>query len=302
MRLLLILFLTSLSCLNLSSQISVKTEYLGTSSYKKRNTKTDKSEKIGDSKGSAMVYQGSVNIPLSTKINRNKQPTLWGVSLAGAYVDLRNKNFTEDLVLDEMMNLGLSLYHLRPISNRWSLLMSAGGGIFTPTTQFSKIRFKNVLGTGAVVFIRQMNKNLELGGGVAFNNSFGVPMVFPAIYVNWRTQSKIAVKVSMMDGLSLLATYKVTDFLSLNLVVEMNGQMALLEKDGKDKMFTHQYIIAGFRSEFTIDKRLTIPITAGISATRGAQFSDRKLKSMFMNENYAFEAAPYISAGLSLRL
>lgn len=302
MRLLIVLIITSVWCLNLSAQVSFKTEYMGTSSYKRRNDKTNESEKIGDSKGSAMVYQGSLNIPLSTKINRIKQPTLWGVGISGAYVDLRNKNFTEDLVLDEMMNLGLSIYHLRPISNKWSIMLSAGGGVFTPSTKLSKIRFKNVLGTGAVVFIHQMNPNLELGGGVAFNNSFGVPMVFPAIYVNWRTQSRVAVRISMMDGLALQASYKLTDFLSLNAVIEMNGQMALLEKDGKDKMFTHQYIIAGLRPEFTIAKRLTIPITAGVSATRGAQFNDRKLKSMFLNENYSFEAAPYFSAGLSLKL
>lgn len=48
------------------SQVSFKTEYIGNSSYwldKGENPR----ERIGESKGSAVVYQGSIEIPLSVK-------------------------------------------------------------------------------------------------------------------------------------------------------------------------------------------------------------------------------------------
>lgn len=285
-------------CHNLNAQIFFKTEYFGTSNYRLSEGETD--EKVGNSKGSAIVYQGGINIPLSLKMNEDNRPMLWGVSLGGAYVSLDNKNFTEDLVLDEIMNLGLSIHHLRPISKKWSLMAMVGAGIYAPSTRFSQIRYKNVLGSAGVIFICHLNANLELGGGVAVNNSFGHPMAFPAIYLNWNTNGKFKFKTSMMDGLKLSAEYEASKYLNLSIVAEMNGQMALVEKDGKDKIFTHQYVVAGFRPEIRVGKNLSIPITAGINAMRTAEFADRSLKSIFRDESYYFQISPYLSAGINI--
>ena len=80
-------------------------------------------EKIGDSKGSAMVYQGAVNIPLSMKMNKNNRPTIWGVGFGGAYVSLKNQNFLEHMV-SEIMNLQVGIYHLPRLNDRWSIRAS----------------------------------------------------------------------------------------------------------------------------------------------------------------------------------
>jgi alanine-synthesizing transaminase len=58
-----------------------KTEYFGTSGY--RMTEGDTDQKVGDSKGSAVVYQGGINIPLSMKSDENDRPIIWAVSLGG---------------------------------------------------------------------------------------------------------------------------------------------------------------------------------------------------------------------------
>jgi hypothetical protein len=83
---------------------------------------------------------------------------------------------------------------------------------------------------------------------------------------------------------------------------EMNGQMALIEQDGKDKIFSHQYIITGFRPEIKIGKHLSIPITAGIHAMRPAEIRNRSLKAMFQDKGYYFQISPYVSAGLKIHL
>lgn len=277
-----------------------KTEYFGKSQY--RMTEGDTDEKVGDSKGSAVVYQGGINIPLSMKLNENNRPKMWSISAGGSYAKLNNKNFTEPLVIDEVMNLGLSLNHLRPISDRWSIMASIGGGIYAPSTKFSQIRFKNVLGSAGVIFIYHLKPNLELGGGIAVNNSFGYPMAFPALYLNWTTEKQFDIKVSLMDGLEISAGYNPNKYLRLDLVAEMNGQMALIEQDGKDKIFSHQYFIVGIRPEIKIGKHISIPITAGISAMRPTEITDRKLKSMFQDKGYYFQIAPYASAGLKIGL
>lgn len=298
MRFLFICMLISIFSVKAYSQISFKTEYFGKSRY--RMTEGDTDERVGDSKGSAIVYQGGINIPLSMKLNENNRPTMWAISLGGAYAKLDNKNFTEPLVIDEIMNMGLNLNHLRPLNDRWSMIASLGGGVYMPSTKFSQIKFKNVLGSVGAIFIYHLKPNLELGGGIAMNNSFGYPMVFPAFYLNWSTEGRYAVKVSMINGLEVSAGYNVSKYLILNLVVEMNGQMALLEQDGKDKIFSHQYIVAGFRPEVKIGKYVSIPITAGISAVRPAEITNRSLKSMFQDRGYYFQISPYVSAGLQI--
>ncbi len=283
---------------NTSSQIIFKTEYFGKSSY--RMTEGDSDKKVGNSKGAAIVYQGGINIPLSIKMNENNRPSMWSISVGGAYVNLNNSNFTEDLVIDGIMNLGLSINHLRPISNKWSLMASIGGGIYMPTTRFSQIRYKNMLGNLGAVFIYHLNPNLELGGGIAINNSFGYPIAFPALYLKWNTGDRYTVNVSMLDGIEISAGYNANNYLSLNIVAEMNGQMALLEKNGKDKIFSHQYIVAGFRPEIKLGKLVSIPVTAGIHAMRPAEITNRSLKSLFQDRGYYFQISFYTSAGLKI--
>ncbi|WP_316781520.1 DUF6268 family outer membrane beta-barrel protein, partial [Pedobacter antarcticus] len=199
----------------------------------------------------------------------------------GAYARLNNKNFTEPLVINEILNLGLSLNYQRPLNDRWSMRAGLGGGIFLPSSDLSEIRFRNLLASASFVFIRHLRPNLDLGGGLAINNSFGFPMLFPAFYLNWTTSGRYSVKVSLKDGLEMSAGYNVNKNLRLSFVTEINGQMALLEQEGKNKIFTHQYVVLGLRPEIKIGKRVSIPLTFGLNATRTAQITNRSLKTIF---------------------
>ena len=73
-----------------TAQITIKTEYFGTSAYRDEHN-----QKVGNSKGSAMVYHGSANLPLSMKKNENNQPTIWGIGLSGDYASLNNVRDSE---------------------------------------------------------------------------------------------------------------------------------------------------------------------------------------------------------------
>lgn len=282
----------------INAQIIIKTEYFGTSSY--RMTEGDTDEKVGNSKGSAIVYQGLVNIPLSMKSDENNRLTMFGISGSVAYAKLNNRNFTEPLVIDDILNMGISLNYMRPVSRKWSMMATIGGGLYMPTTRLSQISRKHILGSIGAIFICHLKPNLEVGGGIALNNSFGFPMVFPAFYFSWMTEGRYSVKVALMNGMDISAGYNMNENVSLNIVLEMNGQMALLEMDGKNKMFSHQYIVTGFRPEIKIGGKVTIPITAGIHAMRPAELTNRSLKSIFQDRGYYFQVSPYISAGIQI--
>lgn len=285
-----------------AQQVSFKTEYIGNSGYYYLPPGEKPREKIGDGKGSALVYQGAVNIPLSTRINENNRPIIWGVGVGGSYVSLKNQNFSDDMV-SEIMNLQVGAYHLRPLNDRWSIRASLGVGIFTPSTDFSKISFKNVLASGGVVFIRHLNPNLDIGGGVAINSSLGYPMVFPAVYLKWKSHGKFDVNVELIEGLEVSAGYDFNDRFKLSYALEMNGQVALLQKDGKDVIFSHQYIVTGFRPELKLgDKGFSLTGMAGLNLYRPASYSDRTLKGVFAGDNdYYFSVSPYGSIGVKMK-
>lgn len=100
-----------------AQEVSLKAEYIGNSGYYYLPPGEKPKEKIGDAKGSAMVYQGSVGIPLSVKLNGNNRPTAWGVGFGGSYVSLNNKDF-EDNMVSEIINLQVGIYHLRPLNDK----------------------------------------------------------------------------------------------------------------------------------------------------------------------------------------
>ncbi|MDR2039680.1 MAG: DUF6268 family outer membrane beta-barrel protein [Bacteroidales bacterium] len=282
-----------------AQQLSFKTEYLGNSGYYFLPPGEKPREKIGDAKGSVVVYQGAFNMPLSVKLNENNRPTAWGIGLGGSYTSLNNKNFTDHMV-SEIMNLQVGLYHLRPLNDKWSMRASAGVAVLAPSADLSKIRFKHVLGSGGIIFIRHLKPNLSIGGGVAINSSLGYPMIFPAVYLNWELDGKFDVNVELVEGLDVSAGYSFNDWFKLSYALEMNGQAALLEKDGKDVIFSHQYIVTGFRPEIKVGKTgLSMTAMAGLNLYRPASYSDRTLKGVFATDNdYYFSVSPYVSFGI----
>ncbi len=293
-----------LLCLNAEAQeLTFKTDYIGSSGYYYLPPGEKPRVKIGNGRGSVAVLQGAVNIPLSKTLNENNRPTVWGIGFGGAYASLSNKGFKENMV-SEIMDLQLSIYHQRPLNDKWSMRASAGIGIFAPTTDFGKIGFKNVLASGSLVFIYHLKPNLYIGGGIAINSSLGYPMIFPSVYIKWKLNGKFDVNVEVIEGLDISVGYKFNNRFKLSYALAMNGQVALLKKDGADMIFSHQYIVTGLRPEIKFSETgLSLFGMVGLNLYRPATYSNRTLKGVFASDNdYYFSASPYVSVGLRLYL
>ncbi len=280
-----------------TAQVSLKTEYLGTSTYHLNN-----GGKSNDQEGSARVYQADITLPVS--VSKDSLPKVWGINITGAIADLDNRHLSENQVLSHMINLQVSLFHLRPLTNNWSLLALAGAGLYTAETSLASIKGNQILGNAGTIFIKKLSEDLELGGGAVLNNAFGYPMLFPAFYFNYTYEGRYRVKVSMMNGLEVLAGYTFSDNFSLYFTTQMNAQLALLESKEKEVIFTHQYIIAGIQPELNINQQISVPLTLGINATRWAYFTDRNLKSLFEDSNHEthFGISPYVGIALKLKI
>ena len=305
-------FIILLLGVNSFAQISVKTEYIGNSEF------YDAVADTNTGNGSAMIYSAGAMVPLSMQASAEDDPykraTIWGVALSGTFVKMDNQNFPIGKELpSQVMNLGATALHLRPLKERWSMLMALGIGSYTPENRLSAIRIgENVLANGALVFIWHWRPNLEIGGGVALNNSFGYPMVFPALYLKYKGgfSDKFTIDVSLLDGTKVAFGYDYSENLSLKLVANIGGYLAYLRRNGQKEMFSSQTFFVGLEPEFKLGKHISIPVTFGGSFIRSGRYRERTLSAMFASEaknedgsarSSVFLPALYFAAGITIK-
>ena len=298
--------------MNAFAQISVKTEYIGNSEF------YDAVADTNTGNGSAMIYSAGAMVPLSMQASAEDDPykraTIWGVALSGTFVKMDNQNFPIGKELpSQVMNLGATALHLRPLKERWSMLMALGIGSYTPENRLSAIRIgENVLANGALVFIWHWRPNLEIGGGVALNNSFGYPMVFPALYLKYKGgfSDKFTIDINLLDGTKVAFGYDYSENLSLKLVANIGGYSAYLRRNGQKEMFSSQTFFVGLEPEFKLGKHISIPVTFGGSFIRSGRYRERTLSAMFASEaknedgsarSSVFLPALYFAAGITIK-
>ena len=307
-----ITFIALLFVANVLAQISVKAEYISNSKFYDAVSDSN----IGD--GSAMIYSVGALVPLSMKLPEEddpyQRPTVWGVGLNGTFVKMNNHNFPIGKELpSEVMNLGVSAIHLRPLKTRWSMLMVLGAGSYTPENRLSSIHIgENVVANGAFVLVWHLRPNIEIGGGVALNNSFGYPMVFPAFYFKYNDafSDKFTIEVGSIDGLKVALGYNYRENLDFKLIANMGGYSAYLRRNGEKEIFSQQIFVVGLQPEFKIGKHVSIPLTVGGSFIRSGRYRERKLSAMFASEaknedgssrSSQFNPALYFAAGVTIK-
>ena len=305
-------FIILLLGVNSFAQISIKTEYIGNSEF------YDAVADTNTGNGSAMIYSAGAMVPLSMQASAEDDPykraTIWGVALSGTFVKMDNHNFPIGKELpSQVMNLGATVLHLRPLKERWSMLMALGIGSYTPENRLSAIRIdENVLANGALVFIWHWRPNLEIGGGVALNNSFGYPMVFPALYLKYKGgfSDKFTIDINLLDGTKVAFGYDYSENLSLKLVANIGGYSAFLRRNGQKEMFSSQTFFVGLEPEFKLGKHISIPVTFGGSFIRSGRYRERTLSAMFASEaknedgsarSSVFLPALYFAAGITIK-
>ena len=305
-------FIILLLGVNSFAQISVKTEYISSSEF------YDAVADTNTGNGSAMIYSAGAMVPLSMQASAEDDPykraTIWGVALSGTFVKMDNQNFPIGKELpSQVMNLGATVLHLRPLKERWSMLMALGIGSYTPENRLSAIRIdENVLANGALVFIWHWRPNLEIGGGVALNNSFGYPMVFPALYLKYKGgfSDKFTIDINLLDGTKVAFGYDYSENLSLKLVANIGGYSAYLRRNGQKEMFSSQTFFVGLEPEFKLGKYISIPVTFGGSFIRSGRYRERTLSAMFASEaknedgsarSSVFLPALYFAAGITIK-
>ncbi|WP_316930834.1 DUF6268 family outer membrane beta-barrel protein [Chryseobacterium piperi] len=180
---------------NAQSGISgeLKTEYIPFSNY----IRPEDSMKT-DSKSNFKRMDISFNIPLSVKKDTAGKVKTWSLLVNGAYARMSHQNYESKLFPDQMLNAQVGLQHLRPLGGKWSMMITASAGVYT---DLENVDFDDVLGQGGVLFIKKFNPHLALGFGPVLTTAFGVPMIMPWIYFDWKTGSKIKFNINFPEGM-----------------------------------------------------------------------------------------------------
>ncbi|WP_080777428.1 DUF6268 family outer membrane beta-barrel protein [Chryseobacterium phocaeense] len=255
----------------------LKTEYIPFSSYirpedsVKTNSKTD-------------FKRADINlsIPLSVKKDSAGKIKAWSLLLSGSYAKMTHKDYEKQLFPDEILNAQVGIQHMRPLGKKWSMMMAASVGIYSDLEQISS---DDILGQGGILFIRHFNPNLALGAGPVLTTAFGVPMILPWIYFDWKTNGKIKFKINFPEGME--AGYLFSDKFALKAVVNLSGMTVERNKDGKSMLLGYQQITAGLRPEIKINEKLSLHLTGGTALLRGISENDRKIKSIFRDKKIA---------------
>ncbi|MDC8102363.1 DUF6268 family outer membrane beta-barrel protein [Chryseobacterium rhizosphaerae] len=283
--------------INAQSGISgeLKTEYIASSSY----IRPEDSVKT-DSKSDFKRVDLNLSIPLSVKKDTNGKVKAWSMLLGGSYAKMTHKNYEKQLFPDQMLNAQIGIQHLRPLGKKWSMMMTATVGVYT---DMEDISFDDVLGQGGILFIRHFNPNLALGGGPVLTTAFGVPMIMPWIYFDWKTNGKIKFNINFPEGME--AGYQFTDKFALKAVVNLSGMSVERNKDGKSTLMGYQQITAGIRPEIKLNDKLGLRLTGGTALLRSFSESDRKIKSIFREKKVAdpkFASTFYVALALRWNL
>lgn len=291
-----LLLITLLASFRLSgfSQGNVNYDYLTSSSLKDKD-----GNKYGES--NLQRISGRYTIPLSRTMNESKQPTGWSMTLAASYGMMDNRDGAQDWNPDRILNASLSVAHVRPLSERWSLIASLGGGVYASPDDVS---WQSLLASGAFIFVYRVRDNFSVGVGGGVTNSYGIPIVMPMGYLSWRTNGQYEVLIDMSNALKVQVSTHFGKNVRMQLTaMEMDGMSAVMRVDGRQKLYSSVMISSGLNVSYRLFGKASVYVGVGGVWLRSADITDRSLKSFFKsfgddNDELSFAPSLRLSVGL----
>lgn len=261
-------------------------------------------DKEGNKYGSGNLQRisGRYTIPFSRKLNERNQPTAWGMTLSALYAVMDNEGEALELNPDRVLNTSLTVSHLRPLSGRWSLLVSLGCGIYA---SLDEVRWQSLLANGSFIFAYRLRNNLSIGIGGGLTNSYGVPIIMPMGYLKWKTNGRYEVTIDMANALKMQVATQMGKVMRLELTaIEMDGMSAVMRVGGKQKIYSSMMMHSGLNASFRLFGKATVYTGVGGVWLRSSKITDRDLKSFFKSfdndsdkDKYRFLPTMRFSAG-----
>lgn len=276
-----------------AQQVEISTVYLSRTAF------TDHDDnRYG--KGEMNWYKLKYIQPLSVKVNDNGEPIIWTASLNSKYARLRNYGEAAQENPDEVINAGVNITHIRPLSKKWSLIATIGAGIYSNPAE---INLNNILANGGCLFIYRFNRNFSLGAGIGLTNSYGIPMVAPMMYIRWQTAGRFQFDLNISSGLRLAASTRFGKHVKLTWdMLNMDGMSSVITDDGCTRLYSSMMISSFITPEVYISSRVSLFVDGGVTIARACQTTKRKIKYMFEEQKEedqrSFNPAWHVGGGI----
>ena len=180
------------------------------------------------------------------------------------------------------------------------MIASLGCGIYAVPNQ---IAWRSILANGAVVFVYKLRENLDIGVGAGLTNSFGVPMILPMGYLNWRTSGKYEIRVDMSSGLKVTAAKWLNRKFKLELTaIEMDGISSVMRIGGKSKIYSSTMMRSTLSPTFCISPKASVYFGIGGNWLRSIRISDRDFGGFldsFREDGHDFGVSLRVTAGFN---
>lgn len=236
-------------------------------------------QKISHGKGEQYRIGLKYYQPLSTKLNDNCDPTLWTMAIQGHLYDLRGTGEAAKQNPNDILNASANLTHIRPISERWSIIATLGVGIYSAHDEIS---WSSLLANGGCLFIYKASSTFSIGGGIGLTNAYGAPMVVPMTYIKWNPKGRLEFDLNISNGIkaSIQMQFGQNFKLKWNLL-DMEGVTSVAKMNGKNKLYSSMMLSSYLTPSFHFSKKLSIFIDAGANMVRTSKITDRKIKYLF---------------------
>lgn len=271
--------------------MAVSVDYLPASRY----IRPEDSVKTGSTTSQHRINFGTAFL-LSNRVDTaTGKLRIWSASLSGSYAQLQNKNYEKNIYPEELLSTEIGLQHYRSLNKRWTMLALLSAGIYT---DMEKIDQNDLFVNGGVVFIRKHNVKLSYGIGAVLTNSFGTPMVLPALLVQWKTGERFKIDVVFPEKLSV--STRLNKYADLALAFRMQGAAYDVEKraDGK-RLMGYAEMKLGLENTWHLSRKIDFIASGGSMLYSTTSFQEKKLSEMFKTKSEHRLATNYfLSAGL----
>ncbi|UYQ93408.1 DUF6268 family outer membrane beta-barrel protein [Chitinophaga horti] len=262
-----------------------------------------------DQKGSTQhnEFNLNMNMTLRQRIDTTTgKVSMLSASVWGRYSVLRSSGFNKAILPTSLLASNLGLQYYATISQRWSYAAFLSGGL---NTGFKEIDFNDIFLSGGVIFIRQFSPKFRLGMGVLVHNTFGTPLVWPAITADWRFGNKFKLDIRVPDEGPGIA-YKIGIAYQLNprWQAEFAFKPHVLTYDVKQTAAIDNRLMSFWQLPFGLNlhtKRGPVEFFggAGFTALRRFGYGEKKLSKMFAKyPYYGLGANLFVNAGVKVNL
>lgn len=265
--------LTTFAMLQLQGQqLEITAGYLSQSEFADH-------QKISHGKGELYRIGLKYNQPLYAKQNENGDPTLWTMAIQGHLYDLRGTDEAAKQNPDDILNASANVTHIRPISEKWSIIATLGVGIYSAPDEIS---WSSLLANGGCLFIYKASSTFSIGGGIGLTNAYGAPMVVPMTYLKWNPKGRFEFDLNISNGIKAsIQTQFGQNFKLRWHLLDMEGVTSVVKMNGKNKLYSSMMLSSFLTPSFHFSKKLSIFIDAGVNMVRTCKVTDRKIKYLF---------------------